>query len=61
MGYVNNKDKQSRTRYLQEQNNSVGTWLTTEGYHTAFLGKARGAGGGGCGGSAVRSLTPALR
>ena len=65
VGYVNNGDKASRTRYLQEQvsgcpqqekpigrnhcdthpfplqNNSIGTWLTAEGYHTAFLGKVR--------------------
>lgn len=43
VGYVNNNDKASRKRYLQEQNNSIGTWLTSRGYHTAFLGKVRRA------------------
>ena len=38
-GYVNNVDRASHARYLLEQNNSVGTWLTAAGYDTSFFGK----------------------
>jgi N-acetylglucosamine-6-sulfatase len=39
VGYVNNVDRVSYKRYLLEQNNSVGTWLTAAGYDTSFFGK----------------------
>ena len=37
-GYVNNQDKMSKQKYLKIQNNTIGSWLTSAGYHTAFLG-----------------------
>jgi hypothetical protein len=36
---VCNGDKPSENNYRAVQNNSVGTWLTAAGYHTAFIGK----------------------
>jgi N-acetylglucosamine-6-sulfatase len=39
VGYVCNGDKPSENNYRAVQNNSVGTWLTAAGYHTAFIGK----------------------
>jgi hypothetical protein len=33
-----NDDSASVESWLRLQNNTVGTWLTAGGYHTAFLG-----------------------
>ena len=41
VGYIGNLDPASVAAYLQEQNNTVGTWLTAAGYHTAYMGKVR--------------------
>jgi N-acetylglucosamine-6-sulfatase len=38
-GYVCNSDRPSENHYRAIQNNSIGTWLTTAGYHTSFIGK----------------------
>ena len=38
-GYVCNSDTKSEENYRAEQNNSIGTWMTEAGYHTAFVGK----------------------
>lgn len=38
-GYLCNSDTRSEANYLLEQNNSIGTWMTAAGYHTAFIGK----------------------
>ena len=38
-GYVCNSDQRSENHYRALQNNSIGTWLTAAGYHTAFIGK----------------------
>ena len=38
-GYKFNGDMASITNYLQQANQTLGTWLTAAGYHTAFLGK----------------------
>ena len=38
-GYVCNSDKASQAAYLPLANDTVGTWLTAAGYHTAFEGK----------------------
>lgn len=38
-GYVCNSDAPSTEKYKRIHNNSVGTWLTAAGYHTAFVGK----------------------
>ena len=37
--YFANEDPPSVANYLAEANNSVGTWITAAGYHTAFIGK----------------------
>ena len=37
--YYANDDPPSIANYLAVANNSVGTWLTAAGYHTAFIGK----------------------
>jgi arylsulfatase A-like enzyme len=39
VGYYANEDPTSIANYLAIQNNSVGTWLTAAGYHSAFIGK----------------------
>jgi len=39
VGYYANEDPASVANYKAVQNNSVGTWLTAAGYHTAFIGK----------------------
>jgi hypothetical protein len=38
-GYLCNIDGPSEEAYLKVANNTVGTWLTSAGYHTAFVGK----------------------
>jgi hypothetical protein len=38
-GYVNNVDEKSYSAWLKQCNNTIGSWLSAEGYHTAFLGK----------------------
>lgn len=38
-GYFANLDRRSLRAYRKIQNNTVGTWLTSAGYHTAFIGK----------------------
>jgi len=39
VGYYANDDPPSIANYMQVANNSLGTWLTAAGYHTAFIGK----------------------
>ena len=39
VGYYANEDPASVANYLAVANNSLGTWLTAAGYHTAFVGK----------------------
>ncbi len=39
VGYYANDDPPSIANYLAVANNSVGTWLTAAGFHTAFIGK----------------------
>ena len=39
VGYYANEDPASVANYLKVANNTVGTWLTAAGYHTAFIGK----------------------
>ena len=39
VGYYANEDPASVANYLAVANNTVGTWLTAGGYHTAFIGK----------------------
>jgi arylsulfatase len=38
-GYRMNGDLDSIANYLKQANDTLGTWLTNAGYHTAFLGK----------------------
>ena len=37
--YVDNDDLKSIAAWKLQQGNTIGTWLTTAGYHTAYLGK----------------------
>lgn len=38
-GYFANLDSKSVKSFREIQNNTIGTWLTQAGYHTAFIGK----------------------
>jgi arylsulfatase A-like enzyme len=38
-GYLCNIDGPSEAAYLEVANNTIGTWMTAAGYHTAFIGK----------------------
>ena len=39
VGYYANEDPASVQNYVKVANNTVGTWLTAAGYHSAFIGK----------------------
>jgi Sulfatase len=39
VGYYQNLDPPSVVNYHKVENNTIGTWMTEAGYHTAFMGK----------------------
>jgi arylsulfatase A-like enzyme len=39
VGYKANLDQPSVSAYAKVANNTIGTWFTAAGYHTAYLGK----------------------
>lgn len=39
VGYLANADPASVAAWKLQENNTIGTWLTAAGYHTAYLGK----------------------
>ena len=39
VGYLYNDDPASVAAWKAQENNTLGTWLTAAGYHTAYIGK----------------------
>jgi N-acetylglucosamine-6-sulfatase len=39
VGYVVNDEKRSKQNWFKTYNNTIGTWITSAGYYTSFIGK----------------------